>query len=713
MMRFNQSELTANAAASLETNMATDERVAPASMKPARAGSGWAIALALAIIAVAAIACYYNSFAGAFVFDDHPGIVANQNIRHLWPIWAPMVGTVRPIADWSFAVNYALGRTNTWGYHAVNLAIHLAAALVLFGIVRRSLSSGRLAARFATAASGLALAVTVLWLVHPLQTQSVTYIYQRYESLMGLFFLLTLYGFIRAQDCSTPNRWYAASVACCLLAVATKEVASAAPLLVLWYDRAFVASSWREIVRRRWAYYAGLAGTWPVLAGLMLSQAHRFADAGVLAVKNVTPWEYAISQPGVIAHYLQLCFWPTGLCIDYGWPVAGALGAIVPPLMLIAALLALTAWAIFRWPAWSFLGAWFFLILAPTSSVVPIRDLAFEHRMYLPLAAVVTGVVIGGYAVGQWLVARGIIRASMLPILGGAAVLFAGVALGILTFHRNADYQSDLMIWQDTVAKAPMNERAHGNLGLRLVDCGRIDEGIAEYEKALDIRPDFLPVHNDLGLAMSKCGRYEEAIAHHEKVLGFRPENPEAHNGLGVALAGRGQLDDAIAQCQKAIENKPDYAEAHYNLGVALAGRRRLDEAMVQYQKALQINPEYAEAYNNLGSALGRCGRIDEAIVNYQKALELKPGNASAHNNLGAALAVSGRIDEAIAHYQTALELKPDDAAAHNNLGMALASRGRLDEAIVHFRKTLELRPDSADARKNLAVALGQQGKAD
>ena len=171
------------------------------------------------------------------------------------------------------------------------------------------------------------------------------------------------------------------------MAAASKEVAAVTPLLVLWYDRAMAASSWGEMVRRRWAYYAGMAGTWVILAGLMLSHAHAYAAGGVLVVKEVTPWQYAISQPGVIVHYLRLCFWPTGLCLDYGWPVAATVSEVIPPLLLIGALLAATVWAIFRWPAWSFLGAWLFFILAPTSSVLPIRDLAFEHRMYLPLAA--------------------------------------------------------------------------------------------------------------------------------------------------------------------------------------------------------------------------------------------------------------------------------------------------------------------------------------
>jgi tetratricopeptide (TPR) repeat protein len=585
-----------------------------------------------------------------------------------------MIGTTRPIVGWSFALNYALGGTNTWGYHAVNLAIHVAAALVLFGIVRRSLSSGRLAARFATAAWGIALAVALLWLLHPVQTQSVTYIYQRYESLMGLFILLTLYGFIRAQDASHPNRWYVASAACCLLAVTSKEVAAVAPLLVLWYDRALVASSWREIVRRRGAYYAGLAGTWPILAALMLSQAHKFADAGVLVVKNLTPWQYAMSQPGVIAHYLRLCFWPTGLCLDYGWPVAATAVAILPPLLLIVTLLALTAWAIFRWPEWSFLGAWFFLILAPTSSVFPIRDLAFEHRMYLPLAAVIAGVVIGGYVVGQKIVGRGRISLSAMQVVGGALVLCAAMAFGVLTSDRNLDYRTDLSIWQDTLAKAPGNERVHNNLGLALVNSGRFDEALAQFRKALEITPEYAEAHNNLGGILFRNSLIDEALAQFRKALEITPEYAEARVNLGAALLGRGEIDAAIAQYNQALEIRPDFAEAHYNLALALTKCGRLDEAVFHYQKAVEIDPDYADAHNNLGLALTNCGRLDEAISHYQKALELRPDHAKAGRNLIVAQSLREGIRKALAGRRGLLRSRPDDVALLNETAWVLAT---------------------------------------
>jgi len=456
--------------------------------------SRWSTIIAVGLLVTSGMLIYANSFSAPFVFDGRDQIELNPALHALWPIWAPMQDTMRPVGWWSFAVNYATCGANVWGYHATNLTIHLAAALTLFGIVRRTLSRKPLAAHFGPAACDLALAVALLWLVHPLQTQSVTYIYQRFESLMGLFFLLTLYSVIRAQDSARPAVWYVASVVCCLLAVMTKEVAAVAPLLVLWYDRAFVAPSWREIYRRRWGLYSSMGGTWVALAMIVHSQADKLPNAGLLVVKGVTPLQYAASQPGVIAHYLRLSLWPTELCLDYAWPVADTVAKIVPPLVLVAAMLALTAWSIFRWPAWSFLGAWFFLILAPTSSIVPIVDLAFEHRMYLPLAAVITGGVIGCYLISPWLLAGrwpiATRRPYVLTLISYGLMGAIAMVLGHLTLKRNLDYRNATTIWGDCVRKSPNNARAHNNLGIALADHGQVEEAFSHFRKAEEIRQE-------------------------------------------------------------------------------------------------------------------------------------------------------------------------------------------------------------------------------
>jgi hypothetical protein len=528
--------------------------------------SGWAIALALAFVGLAALAAYGNSFTGAFLFDDCPWIVENAGIRHLWPIWHVLLPPSdvlvggRPVVSLTLAINYALGGTSVWGYHAVNLAIHILAAWTLLGIVRRTLLLPRLHERFGSAALPLAMIAALVWAVHPLQTESVAYVIQRTEALAGLFFLLTLYCVLRGATSERAIIWYVASIAACLLGMATKEVMATAPVIVLLYDRTFLAGSFREAWRRRYGLYLAMAATWSVVVLLLISTGFYGGSTG-FAVQRFTWWSYLLTQPGVIVHYLRLAFWPLGLCLDYNWPAAQSLSEVVLPAIVVLGLLGLTAWALVKRPAWGFLGAWFFVILAPTSSFVPIRDAAFDHRMYLSLAALTVGLVIGCWLVGQWLVRRATISPRGARFAGGLLTFCVGAALGILTFQRNADYQSELSIWQDTVAKAPRNERARNGLGLAVVDCGRLDDAIAQYREALKIKPDDAEVDNNLGNALADNGRPDEAIAYYEKALEVNPNSASAHNNLGKALAGRGKTDEALAHLQKAVEIDPNFAK--------------------------------------------------------------------------------------------------------------------------------------------------------
>jgi len=285
----------------------------------------WSVVLGGALLILAALAVYRNSFAGPFIFDDALSIQENATIRHLWPIWQPLSPphdgfiTVagRPIINLSLAVNYAGGGYDVWGYHALNLAVHILAGLALFGIVRRTLLRPRFNGRFDAVADGLAFAVALLWMVHPLQTESVTYIVQRAESIMGLFYLLTLYFFIRGADSARSRWWYVLCVIACALGMASKEVMASAPLMVMLYDRTFVSGSFRETWRRHWKLYVALAGTWVVLGYLMFFTANYGNDLANTRLQWVGRWAYLLTEPGVILHYLQLSVWPHPLCFDY------------------------------------------------------------------------------------------------------------------------------------------------------------------------------------------------------------------------------------------------------------------------------------------------------------------------------------------------------------------------------------------------------------
>jgi Flp pilus assembly protein TadD len=353
-----------------------------------------------------------------------------------------------------------------------------------------------------------------------------------------------------------------------------------------------------------------------------------------------------LTQPAVIVHYLRLSVWPRPLCLDYTWPVAQTAAEVWPGLIAIGALLVVTVWAWRRRPALGFLGAWFFIILAPTSSFIPIADLAVEHRMYLPLAAVVVLGVMGVYdLVGRRTVAV-------------AAVLAVGLV--VLTVQRNEDYRGEIAIWDDTVAKCPQNSRAQNNLGKALGQAGRIPEAIEHLQQALRLKPDFAAAHNDLGIVLTRSDRIPEAIEHLEQALRIKPDYAEAHNDLGNALRQSGRIPEAIEQYEQALRSKPDFAQAHYNLGVALWQAGRTEDAIGHYEQALRIKPDYAAAHYNLGTTLGQAGRIPEAIEHLEQALRIKPDYAAAHYNLGIALGQVGRIPEAISHLQSALKLEPN-----------------------------------------------------
>jgi tetratricopeptide (TPR) repeat protein len=609
------------------------------------------ILLAGTLVVLVTFTAYHNSLSGPFVFDDVPTIAGNPTIRQLSHSIAPppdsgLTVSGRPVVNVSLAVNYALGGLHPWGYHALNLVIHTLAALALFGVVRRTLQRLAGQTRFDVAALPLALVIAGLWAVHPLQTAAVTYTVQRSESLMGLFYLLTFYGFIRGIDCQSLidkrlerlsegkshyhllidairarecGLWFGFAVATCLLGMATKEVMVSAPLLVWLFDRTFVAGSFRAAWRRRWRFYAALASTWLLLAWLMTGTGGRGGTAGFGL--GVTWWQYAFTQCGAVAHYLRLAFWPAPLVFDYGGiALAKNFGEVWPQALAVAAFGAATLVALCRRPAVGFLGAWFFAILAPTSSVVPVADTMFEHRMYLPLAAIMVAAVLAIYSVARQ---RG--------LLVGAAL---AVGLGGLTVRRNEVYRSEFALWRDTVAKRPESVRAHYTLGTVLFALGRADEAIGEYEIALQLKPGSAEAHNDLGNALTRLGRAAEAVPHYEAALRLAPRSADAHNNLGNALLQLGRPGEARTHYEKALLVRPDFADAHNNLGNILAQSGEFSAAARHYEAALQARPDLADAQANLGNVLAQTGRLAEAIAHYEAALQLRPDFAVARDNL-------------------------------------------------------------------------------
>ncbi len=624
------------------------------------------------LLAAAGAWAYHNSLSGPFIYDDLPAIVENPQIRRLWPVWealstpseTPVDG--RPVVNLTLAINYALGGLQVWGYHAVNVAIHLLSGLVLFGLLRRTLEGKRLRQQFGGDAWWLAGGVTLVWIVHPLLTESVNYVIQRSELLMGLCLLATLYAVLRSADAAPGCWWQAAAVAACAAGMASKEVMVAAPLLVLLYDRTFLSTSFRDALRHRWRLYLGLAATWLVLAACLMTSTHeRVAGFGFA---HVTPWNYAVTQLGVLPYYLRLAVWPHPLVVDYGdWPLARSLADVWLAAVIVLGLLGWTLWALVRRRPAAFLGAWFFLMLGPTSSFLPIlTEPVAERRMYLPLCAVVTLIVLGAWRVLQRAAARETVRRSLL--VGFFAALVP--VLSVMTLRRNEDYRSAERIWSDAVAKRPGNPRAHNNLSFVLLEEGKIKQAIAHARESLRLWPDHAEAHNNLGAALARLGQTAEAAHHYAEALRLRPDFAEPYHNLGLVFFGQGRVDEAIHYYTEAVRRRPDYAEAHNDLGVALAQQGKLAEALASYTAALRLQPDFALPYHNTGRVLAQQGKHAEAIGYYGDALRLRPDFVEAYNDLGIALARHGKTQEAAESFSMALRLNPDYAEARHNLGV-------------------------------------------
>jgi protein O-mannosyl-transferase len=674
--------------------------------------------VAILLITAGTLLAYANSFTAPFIFDDVPTIVDNTAIRHFGTALTANASSEsggltlsgRPVVALSLALNYAISRNAVWSYHVLNVGIHLAAASTLFGLVRITLTRPVLRERLGPSARPLAFAIALLWAVHPLQTESVTYIVQRAESMMALFYLLALYAFARGAELATAQgaaaltdasqqsprtsrRWLAMSVVATVLGMATKEVMVTAPVVVFLYDRTFFAGSFRAAWRKRKVFYGALAATWLLLAYFVASTGGNRGGTVGFDV-GVTPWAYAATQFEALARYVQLSLWPHALVFEYGTFWVRSVGEVLPYAIIVLPLLALALLALWRRSAAGFAGAFAFAVLAPTSLTPGTIQMIVEHRMYLSLAPVVAMVVLVVFRClgpsARWL----------LPLVVTVCV--------VVTANRNRDYRSELTLWTKTVAERPHNAIALANLGMAYFHAGDIATALEIDQRALRENPANVEAHYNSGIIYAKLGRMDEAIAEYKGALSLRPKLAAAHNNLGNALVASGRTGEALAEYAEASRLDPYFAEPQNNIGNVLLQSGRAAEATERFEAALRLKTDYAEARYNLGNAYAQQDRMQDAIVQYEQAVAADPRYADAYVNLGNALLQLGRVADASSRYEAALRLNPRLAEAHNNLGMVFLQTGRTAEAVAHFEQALAARPDFAAARDNLAEARAQ-----
>ncbi len=412
-----------------------------------------------------------------------------------------------------------------------------------------------------------------MWALHPLQTESVTYIIQRVEAMAGLFYLLTLYCSIRAYASRYPSAWYAMSVAACLLGVATKEVLATAPLVVLLYDRTFLFSNLKEMLQSRRWLYAGLVGTWIAMLGLMASGEGRGGTVGFDL--GVTPLEYLATQCWAIPHYLRLALVPYPLVLDYGSELITAPAQVIPGLMILLALAAGTLVAFRFYPWIGFLGSCFFLILGPSSSIVPIvTQTIAEHRMYLPLASVIVLLVMVADHLWQKHRQPPIWRTA--PAL---TVVVLATVLGAMTYRRNSDYRTEASILEDTVAKRPGNFRFHMAMADALSRQGNHEAAVRELERALRLGSQSSADHYNMGTLLLMHKRPNDAVKQFDAALKLNPHDAATWNNRGIAFQEQGHHERAIEDFNAALARDPQLAVAYQSRALSYQALGRHAEA--------------------------------------------------------------------------------------------------------------------------------------
>lgn len=580
--------------------------------------------IVVAIIGATLLA-YLPALRAPFVMDDESAVAESALAHGSVPAGSPVAG--RPVVRATLAANYALntllgvdqrrdpdGPNKTVGFRLLNILFHLCTGALLFGLLRRAMRERTITRDWRAVADPLAAVVCALWLLHPIQTEAIDYVVQRTELLASLFYVATLYASVRAWDAATAGsrvRWYLAAIVACVLGVASKEIAITAPLAVVLYDRAFRLGDWRAIRRpgngRGW-FYIALASSCAATFALVAMGA-RGNTAGLH--RGMTWYGYLYTQCWAIAHYLRLAMWPNALVIDYGEKlVTGARGVWGAVLLVLFAIATLAAWKRLPKYGWfAFLGAEFFLLLAPSSSFVPVRtEIAAERRIYLALANVLVLVVVGA----EWLRRKYLKSVSALRI--GLAVGAVAVVLAAVTAVRGSTYTTSERLWRDAVVKVPDNPRAKVNLGYALSRERPPKYAEAETVLRRAIVQDTTCRHGCTQLAsvLAAQGRFVEAIDLLEHTLANEPDDVVAEGRLAFNQMKTGSFDQAIAHLRHMASTHPN-EHLLVILGVANLAVQRQQDALNAFQAASDLNPGDGEV-TKLGNSLFQAGRNKEAL---------------------------------------------------------------------------------------------------
>jgi tetratricopeptide (TPR) repeat protein len=565
-------------------------------------GPDWREAIMLLLFVLLGFLIYSNTLESPFTFDDWGNIKNNAHIRLTKLTWKALLEAGiespcwdRPLANISFALNYYFNGYRVIGYHLVNIVVHITTGILLYLFTKTTTSLSSLRPRHGLH-EHVPFITAIIWLVHPIHTQSVTYISQRMNSMVAMFYVLSflLYAKARiAKGAGKKRAMYSGCLISGILSLFSKPIAATLPFFILLYEWYFFQDLDRKWLKRRLLTFTAVVifflllafvywGVHPVQRMLSMSGDYDFALT-----------ERVLTEFRVVIHYLSLLFYPhpSRLNLDYDFPLSRSL---IDPASTLVAICAITGvlgvaiWIAKQERLLSFCILWFFGNLTLESTVIPL-EIIYEHRTYLPSMFVSLLAVTLTY------------RHLKQNWLRMAIFWFVIILFSVWTHERNTVWRSEVTLWNDCVKKAPLKARPHYNLANALVFQGKVGEAISHYSEALRLELDFAKAHVNLGNVLVYQGRVEEAIEHYSEALRIRPDWIVLHNNLGNALMLQRKVKEAISHYTELLRIKPELANVHVNLGDALLDQGKIEKAIVHYSEALRINPNLAEMRTGSG----------------------------------------------------------------------------------------------------------------
>lgn len=661
--------------------------------------------ITLLILSGVGFLIYSNTFNAPFVFDDYPNIVDNPYVR-MTELDAEHIANLkkypseyRPVPNFTFALNYYFHGYEVAGYNLVNIVIHILNAFLVFLIFRQTL--------YLTGQKNdlIAACAALFWLVNPVHTQSVTYIVQRMTSMCAMFYLLSLYTYIKARINSVGGQAFSrknlllflVSLLSFAAALLSKQIAATLPVFVFLYEWFFIRDLDAKWMKKN-AKWIGL-----ILAIIVLISFAYLGDSPIHRVlsgyesRDFTLLERLLTEPRVVLFYISILFvpLPSRLTLEHDFNVSTGLFDPITTFLSILIILTLLVFAVFsarRHRVLSFAIIWFFGNLVIESSIIPL-EVVFEHRTYLPSVFLFFGFTYylfwGAKAHSRW------VAAFFVCIVFG----FSG-----LTFARNYTWADAVRFHKDCLQKTPEKPRVVHNMGVAYYNNYNYEKALQYFKKTIKIEPDYADAYGKIGIIYYKKNENQAAVKNLKKAIQLEPNGPEILLFMGIVYNSLNKPDKAISYLNKALKLFPSYIEARINLGNSYLIKQKYDRALSEFSKVLEIDPEYYKAYNNIGYVYMQMNKKERAVKYFKQALKNNPEYGEAHLNLGSIYLRDGRLAKAEKHLLKAVNSVTESYEASIRTAEMYFQKKEYAKAKKYFKKAAELQPENSHPCLQLGI---------